>query len=113
MSKVCSGCGDPKELDEFHKNRSKKDGHQGECKECARESVRKWNEANPLKHREHSRKWREANPEKAGENVRKWKKANPKRVVEYDRKLKADKRAEERFFAGIMMGSYKEREVST
>lgn len=34
--KICSRCGIPKPLDAFSKNVSKPDGHQTECRECAR-----------------------------------------------------------------------------
>lgn len=37
MLKVCSKCGEDKEIDEFYIDRSKLDGHHHRCKECDRE----------------------------------------------------------------------------
>jgi len=41
MTKKCSHCKEYKELAEFHKNKSKKDGHQHACKECRKIYIRK------------------------------------------------------------------------
>jgi hypothetical protein len=40
--KKCTKCGIEKELDEFHKQKSAKDGHRFDCKSCAAKSKAKW-----------------------------------------------------------------------
>lgn len=35
-AKFCSGCEETKSLDQFHRNTSKRDGHQTRCKECCK-----------------------------------------------------------------------------
>ena len=42
VPKVCSRCGQSKPRSEFHKNASRKDGLQHECKECHGQSVSKY-----------------------------------------------------------------------
>lgn len=49
-AKRCYKCGQIKPLDEFHKNRAQKDGHQSACKSCMCKMVRDRNaskKANP------------------------------------------------------------------
>lgn len=40
--KLCSKCGDTKELAEFHRNKAKPDGHHSYCKPCARSYYTSW-----------------------------------------------------------------------
>lgn len=40
--KFCNSCGKEKSLESFGKNSSKKDGLQTQCRECKRETQRKW-----------------------------------------------------------------------
>jgi len=44
--KKCSTCKEPKELSEFTKNRSTKDGLSYQCKPCRAESKKKWQDKN-------------------------------------------------------------------
>jgi len=66
-TKECSKCGEIKTIEQFSKNRSKKDGLQIECKTCRRKYMRKYNKtesaqqskeryANTPKYRETRRK---------------------------------------------------------
>lgn len=45
LYKKCRVCEDIKELDEFHKKKSTKDGHRNECKECVKKIQKKYKEA--------------------------------------------------------------------
>lgn len=45
--KTCTECKEVKPLTEFHKNRSKPDGHVGKCKTCRTAEVKEWNKKNP------------------------------------------------------------------
>jgi hypothetical protein len=51
MEKTCPECGKLKSIDDFHKNKNKKDGHQSSCKECKgnRSKVRYINEKSKLR----------------------------------------------------------------
>jgi hypothetical protein len=62
----------------FHRDRARPDGLAAYCKECARQSARRWRKANPDKVREVSRRYYAAHPEKAREKVRR------KRTRDYD-----------------------------
>lgn len=59
--KVCTQCGASKPVDEFYR-RGDRPGRKASCKECDRESTRKWSADNVDRHRERTRRWREANP---------------------------------------------------
>lgn len=48
--KTCSKCKKDKPLTEFHKNRSRPDGHQGQCKPCKAEVQKQWYEKNKARH---------------------------------------------------------------
>ena len=45
-SKTCTKCGESKPLDEYHKQKSARDGRQARCKECAIRGVAEWYTAN-------------------------------------------------------------------
>lgn len=42
MKKLCISCNNEKNITEFRKDRTRKDGHQTWCKICAREKHRSW-----------------------------------------------------------------------
>ena len=52
--KRCRKCGLEKDLEEFYKHATNKDGRQPYCKPCHKESCAKWNRDN-----DNARKWRE------------------------------------------------------
>ena len=62
--KVCSKCKVDKPVNEFHKNRSRKDGLGHYCKLCARAATRTNYRINPEKMVANVAKWQKANPEK-------------------------------------------------
>lgn len=57
-TKVCFTCGEEKPLTDFYKNKSKKDGFDIKCKNCASEYAKENNKKN-LKLRRQSNKYRE------------------------------------------------------
>ena len=73
-TKTCYKCGETKPLDEFHKNKSKKDGRGTECKNCKKELATKY-------HQEH----REEEKEYFGEYYQKHKERIKKRVKEREK----------------------------
>jgi len=62
--KKCTKCGIEKELDEFHKQKSAKDGHRFDCKSCAAKSKAKWYAENKEKITKSKAKWYAENKEK-------------------------------------------------
>ena len=66
VSKRCSKCGEPKELDEFVKNKKCKGERAGYCKKCANQYLRKWAENNPDSIKAHKKRWIQNNPEQFG-----------------------------------------------
>lgn len=83
--KTCSTCGELKELQEFYKSKTNKDGLSGYCIAC--DKIKKANhyqrtrEVTLARHK----RWAEANPEKVKQYKRKWKNINRERVLQYKR----------------------------
>lgn len=94
--KKCNSCKETKELIEFSKNKSQKDGYNYICKSCAmikyhqnkekwKPKSRQYKKDNKEKYAEYSRKWRKKNPERAKEVFNKWAKENPDKVKQNNR----------------------------
>jgi hypothetical protein len=92
VTKPCIKCSRVLPLDEFHRHPSTRDGHQGTCKDCVRENVRLWNEANPEKVRENRRRWKAANREKVLESARRFREANREKRREESRRYSEEHR---------------------
>ncbi len=101
MMKTCSKCKIEKELGEFHKNKSMKDGLQYQCKECVREYQqdnkeatternRKYYQENKEVRAEYNREYYQKNKEYYAEHSRKYYQENKEYFVEYDRKYRQD-----------------------
>ena len=86
--KKCSRCGEWKLFEEFHKDKTKKDGRDYRCKVCYKEHDRQRYEANPDKKKELVKKYREANLEKIREKDRNYRKNNIEKFREYDSKYR-------------------------
>ena len=63
-TKVCSKCKVEKDLGEFTKDKTKRDGLHNMCKECRRLLHAKWRAKNPEKVKARRAKYRAENPEK-------------------------------------------------
>ena len=61
--KTCSKCGVDKDLEEFGKDRSKKDGKRADCLKCAAAQSRAWRAKNIAKARESKTLWEKSNPD--------------------------------------------------
>ena len=81
-TKQCTQCGEEKPITCFSHNRTKKDGRQVHCKECAAAHKRALRKANPEKVRADSRRWHKNNPEKARANSRRYREAHRKVIRE-------------------------------
>ena len=76
MIKTCTKCGEGKELSLFPKNKTMKDGHLNQCKDCRKKYQSKWYQENSQKHIKTVKKWRKENIEKYLKNIRKWRTNN-------------------------------------
>lgn len=93
--KSCCRCAVAKPLDEFHRDKTKRDGHAGMCKACACANTREWNRAHddPAARAERNRLkqiWRsdparlEARNRREREAARKWREAqDPEKLHRY------------------------------
>lgn len=81
--KLCCTCRIKKDITEFTKNRSTKDGLQHQCKDCKVISSRKWREKNPEKIRELTQAWLKTNgnAEKKAQKEKEWAKKFPEKKV--------------------------------
>ena len=73
QGKVCSKCGMWKPLEEYCRDKSKKNGRRSECKECEKQ----YREANKERRKEYDKQWREGNKEYRKEYRKQWKENNP------------------------------------
>jgi len=80
--KKCAKCGVEKLLQEFNKDKHRKDGHCHLCKVCHRLRSKKWNQDNP----EYRKKYVEKNRDKINERRRKRYSENPEHYLEYNKK---------------------------
>ena len=53
MMKICTDCGEEKQLSEFHKDRSIKGGYKAKCKKCYRKAQKVWEDCNRDKRRKY------------------------------------------------------------
>ena len=58
--KICSVCGEEKELDEFYKQKGGYLGRRASCKICVRKMINKWQ----LEHPDYNKNYLENHPEK-------------------------------------------------
>ena len=63
-TKTCSKCGEEKPLDEYHKNKGRKDGYQYECKKCATERSKEYYSENKEKLLEQRKEYYSENKDK-------------------------------------------------
>jgi 5-methylcytosine-specific restriction endonuclease McrA len=103
--KRCTGCGQEKPIEEFHRSRAARDGHTPRCKVCnnaaserrrktspeaVKASYRKWyiekGYRNTDRRIERSREWRRQHPERMRHLRQQWAAANQDRLRIYRRK---------------------------
>ena len=66
-TKICSKCKVEKDVGEFYKDRTARDGLQYKCKPCAKSATREWRVENPEKFKKDIFKWRAKNQERVRE----------------------------------------------
>ena len=90
--KTCTKCGETKPLDAFHRNRSKADGREAQCRECTLERCRRYHEENRDKELERKRRYHEENRDKVLERNRRWREENRDKELEYRRRYREENR---------------------
>jgi hypothetical protein len=85
-SKVCNICNECKALDEFHKDKTKKDGYRGKCKICQSSYIKKYYIDNKEEVSEKNKEWRKNNYESIIKRNRKWKVDNLEKHNEIQKK---------------------------
>lgn len=93
--KTCSKCGETKELSEFSKAKSRKDGLHPYCKACRRA----YNKANKDKIAERNRAYYQENKEKLSEQHSAYYQANKEKIAEKQRAYTRKRRAEDPAYA--------------
>jgi|688.fasta_scaffold120469_8 hypothetical protein len=66
--KICGKCKIEKELDQFTKNKTKKDGKCVYCRSCYAEINKAWRQNNPDRDKKIHQKWKQNNPDKVRKN---------------------------------------------
>jgi hypothetical protein len=103
MEKFCGKCKMKKQISEFGKNKSNKDGVSDRCKECERQRSKEYRLKNPEKQKESSKRWRLKNPEKQKEIYKSYIEKNPhmastirsrerRKDIEYNKKINERRR---------------------
>lgn len=91
--KRCNKCGIEKPLDDFYRDRSRKDGRHPWCKPCIAAKRAAWYERNRETNLAYQAEWREKNKDKKAAGDRAWVAANPQRKREADRLWRLANRA--------------------
>lgn len=95
MTKICSSCKTEKTLDNFSKDKNRKDGIYTQCKTCVSEYWKHYYKENHERRltnqRKASYKWRHAHPEAKAADAKRWNEKNRKRKAHYASTRRAQK----------------------
>lgn len=80
--KTCGKCNTEKDLFEFNKNKSKKDGHSNYCKKCSSNWYKKYYQSNKNKIKMKNNIWAKNNKEKRRKTAKLWYLNNKDKVLE-------------------------------
>jgi len=86
QTKVCSKCGEEKELTEFYKAKNGKFGVQAYCKICRRNYNKAYYKENQEERREYNRNWRKENPDYRKQQYQNNREAELKKQKQRDQK---------------------------
>lgn len=89
ITRKCSFCEQYKSINDFYRNKSNKDGYASMCKDCCKNSSKKWYGNNKEVHRERVYNWRTNNPEKTKEIDKRYRENNPDKLrIKYEKRRK-------------------------
>lgn len=77
--KTCSGCGQSKPLEEFHRWKPSPDGRRARCKDCRSVYSKVYHARNRTRINARTAAWRKAHPEEFRAGLRSWSLRNPDR----------------------------------
>ena len=72
-TKICYKCGEEKPLEEFYKDKTRKDGRHSLCKTCSNQRMKLYYQKNSEEIKNRARNWEKNNREKRNASVKKWK----------------------------------------
>jgi len=84
--KLCRLCGETKSIADFYRATGTKDGHRGECKDCARKARRHWYLSNREISIKRAQEWRQNNRERYEAYRRFYRKTHGERKKATDRR---------------------------
>jgi len=94
MLKTCFKCKTEKQLEQFHKDKTKKDGLMGKCKVCMKEYQKKFYKENKDIINKRNKKYREENKEKISEQVKKYRNEHKEKMSEINKKYYEENKEE-------------------
>ena len=94
--KKCTKCHNNKDLSDFYKSKTSKDGFRWQCKSCNSATSKEYHSENKEKQHENNRKWILENKEKRNERKRKWNKDNPEKIKKYKSKYRMTEETKEK-----------------
>lgn len=113
-TKTCTKCGTTKPLNDYHNNKSRKDGKNNRCKECQLAATNAWRKANPERVRTYNREWYEGNKELHKKINRVWREANIDRVRDNDRAYReANKESRKAAYEAWLEKNRERRQISS
>lgn len=80
--KLCKKCDTLKEPVEFYKHKQTRDGYETTCKQCMKETARRWALENPEKNKAKDKRYVARHPERRKETVAKYYQANKEHLNE-------------------------------
>ncbi len=95
--KRCSGCGENKDKNTFHKNKKRKDGLQPFCKECAEKYDKEYREKNKEKKRAYRREYYIKNQKQERANEKKYRLKNKDQIKAYQKKYRESEEGKKSF----------------
>jgi len=90
LTKICTKCGEEKELECFVNNKGCKDGHEGQCKACKSTYDEKYREDNFEKRAEQDIKYYEENSAKVTARMKKRYKENKEKILAINKQYRED-----------------------
>jgi len=89
--KTCSSCKETKDLSQYSRQSSNRDGLCSQCKTCRSTKLKEWKSSNRAKVIQDRKAWKKDNPESGRETLRKWKIRNKDKVLASKAQRRASK----------------------
>ena len=83
MKKTCPKCGIDKELDEFYKDQTRRDGLQGHCKECDKQRHKQYYETHKKEKKQYDKQYYKTHREGTIEHQKQYNKTHREEIKQY------------------------------